>query len=111
MVKWGAMRLFLRGVGGLAVLSRLAFADTPAVVNGDFENPQIPAPFVSAVAVPGWIHNGAPGIGNLARVGYNDGFGEAAKAGDGQQVLLLGRGPAACVDAKWSTVIPVPKPR
>src|SRR5882724_18604 len=105
MVKWGAMRLFLRGVGGLAVLSSLAFADTPTVVNGDFENPRIPAPFISPVAVPGWIHNGAPGIGNLARVGYSDGFGEAAQAGHGQQFLLLGSGPDSRGDASWSTII------
>ena len=72
--------------------------------------PQILSPFVSLVAVPGWIHNGALGIGNLARVGYKDGVGEIAQAGHGSQFLLLGSGPQMRGDASWSTTISDLKP-
>ena len=80
-------------------------ADNPTVLNGDFELPRIEAPFVSPVTVPGWIHNGATGLGNLARVGYTDGFGEITAAGHGSQFLLLGSGPESRGDASWSTNI------
>src|ERR1700674_2627804 len=101
MVQWGAMRLFLLAV----LLAGSAIADNPNVVNGDFEMPRIGAPFLSTVAVPGWIHNGATGLGNLARVGYTDGFGEIVLAGHGSQFLLIGSGPETRGDASWSTNI------
>src|SRR5579871_5165185 len=80
-------------------------ADTPTIQNGDFEMPRIGPPFVSSVAVPGWNHSGATGLGYLMRVGYTDAFGTAFVAGNGKQFLLLGGGPINTGDENWSTDI------
>ncbi len=87
------------------LLAACAFADTPTIQNNDFEMPLIGPPFVSVVAVPGWTHTGATGIGNLCRIGYADGVGNVGGAGHGKQFLLLGSGPPIHGDATWSTTI------
>jgi uncharacterized protein (TIGR03437 family) len=101
----GAMRLFPHALAGFLLLAASAVADNPTIVNGDFEVPVIRAPFISTVAVPGWIHSGATGLGNLARVGFTDGIGSISVAGHGSQFLLLGSGPDLKGDARWSTNI------
>ena len=63
------------------LLAACAFADTPTIQNNDFEMPLIGPPFVSVIAVPGWTHTGATGIGNLCRIGYADGVGNVGGAG------------------------------
>src|ERR1700744_1345798 len=98
------MRLLPRVLAtGLLIAAASALADTPTVVNGDFEMPRIGPPFVSSAAVPGWTHIGAPGLGNLMRVGYSDILGTATMAGHGSQFLLIGGGPETRGDASWST--------
>jgi len=87
------------------LLAVCAFADTPTIQNNDFETPIIGPPFVSVIAVPGWTHTGATGIGNLCRIGYSDGVGNVGGAGHGKQFLLLGSGPPVHGDATWSTTI------
>ena len=89
----------------MILLAVSALADGPTIQNNDFEMPAIGPPFVSPVAVPGWSHTGATGIGNLCRVGYADGVGTVTVAGHGNQFLLMGGGIGKVSDATWSTVI------
>ncbi len=95
----------MRFLASLMLLGVSALADTATIQNNDFEIPVIGAPYVSSVAVPGWSHTGATGLGNLCRVGYTDGVGTATIAGHGNQFLLMGGGIGKVSDATWSTVI------
>lgn len=105
MVQWGTMRLFARSLAVLLFLASSVFAANPTILNGDFESPVIPAPFISANPVAGWRHSGAQGLGYVMRVGYQDALGKATSAGTGKQFLLLGTGPETRADASWSTDI------
>ncbi len=99
------MRFHSRALLVFLLFAAAAIAQTPTIQNGDFEMPLIGPPFVSTVAVPGWIHTGVTGIGNLIRVGYTDGFESLGAAGHGNQFLLMGSGPEFRGDATWSTQI------
>jgi uncharacterized protein (TIGR03437 family) len=87
------------------LLGASAWASTPTIQNNDFEMPVIGPPYVSSVAVPGWLHSGPTGLGNLCRAGYADGVGSVGSAGHGNQFLLMGGGIGMSTDASWSTVI------
>jgi hypothetical protein len=100
------MRLSSRHLAVLLPLCASLMADTPTIQNGDFETPQIPrAPFVTFGPVPGWMHSGSLGIGNLVGVGYADGGGTCSVAGHGAQFIVLGAGFQTRGDAAWSTNI------
>jgi uncharacterized protein (TIGR03437 family) len=99
------MRFSPSAFASLLLLAASALADVPAIQNNDFEMPTIGPPYVSLIAVPGWAHTGATGIGNLCRAGYADGVGSVGSAGHGNQFLLMGSGPESITDATWSTEI------
>src|SRR6202050_4678472 len=99
------MRFLPRAFASLMLLAASALADVPTIQNNDFEMPTIGPPYVSLIAVPGWAHTGATGIGNLCRAGYTDGVGSVGSAGHGYQFLLMGSGPESITDATWSTEI------
>src|SRR5580692_6180294 len=99
------MRLFPCALASLIILAASALADVPTIQNNDFEMPVIGPPDVSLIAVPGWSHTGATGLGNLCRAGYTDGVGSVGSAGHGNQFLLMGGGIGLVSDATWSTYI------
>jgi uncharacterized protein (TIGR03437 family) len=99
------MRLFPHALASLILLAASALADVPTIQNNDFEMPVIGPPDISLIAVPGWSHTGATGLGNLCRAGYTDGVGSVGSAGHGNQFLLMGGGIGLISDATWSTYI------
>ena len=64
------------------------------VANPSFEDVQIGSPFYSTnvADVPGWTRTGSSGDAALWHVGYIDGGGSIAVAGDGNQFTTLGGG-------------------
>jgi len=71
------VQLAMRFLASLMLLGACAMADTPTIQNNDFEMPVIGPPYVSSVAVPGWLHSGPTGLGTLCRAGYTDDAGTA----------------------------------
>ena len=97
---------FLSYVLAFALSFCLAAAQaTPMVVNGDFENIQIAAPFYSTspTDIPGWTHTGNTGDALLWNVGYG-----SVLAGNANQFVTMGGG---CCDDKavgsaaWTTTV------
>src|ERR1700683_4369041 len=98
------VQLAMRFLVSLMLLGACALADTPTIQNNDFEMPVIGPPYVSTVAVPGWLHSGPTGLGTLCRAGYTDDAGTVGVPGHGDQFLLMGGGIGMSTDATWSTV-------
>jgi Protein of unknown function (DUF642) len=91
----------------LLVLSSAANARADLVINGDFEDVRIGAPFLSSnpADIPGWTHAGTVGDALLWGVGYSDSGGSITVAGHGVQFVTLGGGFNGSGTGSWSQTI------
>jgi len=92
----------------LVLLLLIPAASAQTIQNPSFEAVQLTSsPFKSLnpVDIPGWTHTGNIGDGLLWAIGYSDGAGSIATAGQGNQFVTMGGGAGQFGTADWSTTI------